>query len=1366
MHRSALELGQLFFETYCNTHHELLIGDIGAQDVNGSLKSVIPPAAKYIGIDFVEAPGVDVVLEDPYTLPFEDGLFDALVCSSCFEHSEFFWLLFLEMMRVVKPGGLIYVNAPSNGYVHRYPTDSWRFYPDAGNALVSWGKRNGYEASLVESFIADQREGSDGAWNDFVAVIQKSENILHPPSILILDKIAGFSNGWRWDKEEIIEPHFLSQDHRIREYHISLIIQANERIHKLEASAQEFSGSLQLREQQISILNETIQKNKISMENISVNLEESFTRINDQNKTIAEKNALIELVTQIASYANELKIKQKGEIDALTSNIDKIFSSTSWRITAPLRALKPKPMSDRKNKHKKVSKTKFNAAWYLERYPDVALSNMDPYDHYMYFGKQEARLPAPDSFFQKNINRVLFLTNLMPVAKKNAGGILPISLKILSELRHSGIAGIKRRALALNMHIEVQAQRQGKSPQHYRFDAAVSGAQTSLFDITEVPPFGLEPPGSIGIHAHLFYSDLTLEFAEYLGNMPYPYDLYVSVANQEGHSICKLAFENLPNLRKLEIRIVENIGRDIAPMLCTFGKDLMRYEFISHIQGKKSVYNSGATDGWREYMMDGVLGSSLQIRRIFSVLTSPKKFGVVYPQAFHRVPYMANTWLANKGLAQQFAVRVGIDKLPQYYFDFPVGSIFWARTAALRPLFDANLKNTDFPPEQGQKDGTLAHVIERMLGVVPNSTGFSLGVLRDATHHSFSTWRLEAYLHKTIEHAFDPINSRNTQLIVFDVFDTLVTRPMIEPDHIKEIVTRSLHSGLALTWLKDRPRAENSARINAGRDIDLHAIYDELKATWIEKGIPTAQLEDIKALEIKMEISSISLRKEALEIFRYAIATGKKVVLASDMFLPLDELEPALNKLGIIGYERFFLSSNTGVRKDTGQLYEMLSKEYSTSYENMLIFGDNERSDVQIPGDMGCNFFHLLRPMEIARATSRLNPIINSILQQPDLDAELSIGLIIKRHFSALFYPGFQPENPLPSLPASQDIGYTIGGPLGASFAQWLLDQASHHKITKFFFIAREGKILKRIYDAWTVGVAEAPTSDYLILSRRAITVAMIKDMDDIEAIASKTYFRNRTEFFLKDRFGIELNDTEWEELRKSHITHRDEFIEVNAGDIRHIRPLLQALATRIFRQAAEELPGLLTYLANERIADDSSFAVVDVGYAGTIQARLCELTNQKIHGLYMATTSDAKKVASTYDVIAKGCFAENIEAVDAEKTPIIAHGFQLEKLLSSNDGQILRYIGSSPETIKAEFKQLSNEEQDGENIRAPMQSAILDYIADAVELRKLVPGFSPSLEVSRELFARFVKAMPDRERQTMQEIALDDHYCGRGVVR
>jgi len=210
MHDTAMEFGAAFFNTYLKNTKELTIVDIGSQDVNGSLRSVAPLNNKYIGLDFVEAKGVDVVITDPYSLPFEDESVDAVVSSSCFEHSEFFWLLFNEILRILKPNGLLYINAPSNGMFHRHPVDCWRFYPDSGVALQNWGKRSGYNCALLESFVGMRK---NDIWNDFVAVFVKDESNNGKHMSRIQNASIPFTNGRVYNSENIVNYVEPSQDH-------------------------------------------------------------------------------------------------------------------------------------------------------------------------------------------------------------------------------------------------------------------------------------------------------------------------------------------------------------------------------------------------------------------------------------------------------------------------------------------------------------------------------------------------------------------------------------------------------------------------------------------------------------------------------------------------------------------------------------------------------------------------------------------------------------------------------------------------------------------------------------------------------------------------------------------------------------------------------------------------------------------------------------------------------------------------------------------------------------------------------------------------------------------------------------------------
>lgn len=216
MHPTAMLNCRNFFECYgpeFDRGGPVKVIEIGAQDINGSLRQTCPNTFEYIGVDFVAGPGVDVVLSDPYSLPFLDAEADIVLSSSCFEHSEMFWLVFLEVLRVLKPRGLFYLNVPSNGVFHRHPVDCWRFYPDSGNALATWAGRNGIPTMLLESFVCSQLD--NGAWwNDFVAVFVKDEAHAHRYPARMLEHKADFANGLRLGSDEFVKPTEASEDRR------------------------------------------------------------------------------------------------------------------------------------------------------------------------------------------------------------------------------------------------------------------------------------------------------------------------------------------------------------------------------------------------------------------------------------------------------------------------------------------------------------------------------------------------------------------------------------------------------------------------------------------------------------------------------------------------------------------------------------------------------------------------------------------------------------------------------------------------------------------------------------------------------------------------------------------------------------------------------------------------------------------------------------------------------------------------------------------------------------------------------------------------------------------------------------------------
>ena len=144
MHDTALEIGRLAIEVYAKKEASRIL-EIGSLDVNGSLRTFAPQASEYIGVDMTSGKGVDIVINPNDPLPFTDQSFDFIIASSVFEHDPTFWMTFLDVGRLLCKGGFFYLNVPSNGAVHRYPTDNWRFYPDSGPALEKWALSQGLD---------------------------------------------------------------------------------------------------------------------------------------------------------------------------------------------------------------------------------------------------------------------------------------------------------------------------------------------------------------------------------------------------------------------------------------------------------------------------------------------------------------------------------------------------------------------------------------------------------------------------------------------------------------------------------------------------------------------------------------------------------------------------------------------------------------------------------------------------------------------------------------------------------------------------------------------------------------------------------------------------------------------------------------------------------------------------------------------------------------------------------------------------------------------------------------------------------------------------------------------------------------------
>jgi len=229
------------------------------------------------------------------------------------------------------------------------------------------------------------------------------------------------------------------------------------------------------------------------------------------------------------------------------------------------------------------------------------------------------------------------------------------------------------------------------------------------------------PVGSIAVVCHLFHEDLAGEIRRYLSNIPFPFDLYISTDTIFKRQVIAAAFTGF-GPGSLEIRVLPNRGRDIAPKLIGFADIYPGYTYVLHLHSKHSSH-AGVLEHWRGYLLETLLSSPEVVRSIFAALEHQNDLGIIAPQHFEPVRHWIN-WGGNFPIAQQLAERMGIALSSDQILDFPSGSMFWARSAALQPLLDAQLQISDFAPESGQIDATLAHAIERLYYHVCEAAGY------------------------------------------------------------------------------------------------------------------------------------------------------------------------------------------------------------------------------------------------------------------------------------------------------------------------------------------------------------------------------------------------------------------------------------------------------------------------------------------------------------------------------------------------------------------------------------------------------------------------------------------------------------------
>ncbi|MGB4858954.1 MAG: methyltransferase domain-containing protein [Dokdonella sp.] len=119
--------------------------EIGSRNVrNITRRNLFPNCTDYVGFDILAGDGVDVV-GDVHKLSesFPPERFDFIYSVSVFEHLLFPWKAVLEINKVLKTGGHVFLSTHPVWPAHELPWDFWRFPGNGFHALFN--KFTGFE---------------------------------------------------------------------------------------------------------------------------------------------------------------------------------------------------------------------------------------------------------------------------------------------------------------------------------------------------------------------------------------------------------------------------------------------------------------------------------------------------------------------------------------------------------------------------------------------------------------------------------------------------------------------------------------------------------------------------------------------------------------------------------------------------------------------------------------------------------------------------------------------------------------------------------------------------------------------------------------------------------------------------------------------------------------------------------------------------------------------------------------------------------------------------------------------------------------------------------------------------------------------
>lgn len=476
----------------------------------------------------------------------------------------------------------------------------------------------------------------------------------------------------------------------------------------------------------------------------------------------------------------------------------------------------------------------------------------------------------------------------------------------------------------------------------------------------------------------------------------------------------------------------------------------------------------------------------------------------------------------------------------------------------------------------------------------------------------------------SIEALIEIIKTEEIKIVSFDIFDTLLTRPITnDPRDIFYLIAAKIDKRFGVDFIKLRWDAE--AMLG-----DPYATIDDIY-TYIESkyNISHDIIEQIKAEELNCERQVLYPRQDMIKLCYTAHTLGKRLIATSDMYLPSEFLLNILHKKGFQWIEKVYVSSEYRARKtDHGALFDIVINNEQIDINSILHIGDNPIADVKMPLEKGIAAIHVPSILQHAheRGGEMFSLLSNMAKEKPLL------SIIFGHSLARFFDKSDTPTINLDRCRTMEDIGNLIIGPLTTILCIKSRLIAEERGYSCVYYASRDGWLPFKIHKALE-DIIHLPKAIYFHAGRRAyfpfmassfIDYAFMNKPGNIESFTLenllKSYFANDSEKLLNKLSHEEQNLLCFQAPSKSIEVLKKVEKEISSI-IKHRKECAQKYYNSIFP------------------ADQNRFLVFDIGYSGSISVALSAITKKKIDKLYCWQSNknkelDKKNGTSTFTLI------------------------------------------------------------------------------------------------------------------------------------